>query len=390
MKRWFAALALVLLAAMPAHAELYWYHDVDSVQKTNATPKGACDAGGELMLAMRQAFYGPSTKLRIQLITTQVIEPDFEYLCKVTIQRYVVASGTWFNDVAEAPYGAYFTGATCPIAGLGDGNGQCGSKRDPGGCSGSSGGGGGGGGSGGSGGGSNNGSNPIDGSSGNKFQLQTDYRGAGWMPLTWSRAYNHLSFERGALGINWKHGYERRIAVTDFVAGSNQIVPTAAKLYREDGRRYNLNASGANWVGAEPDIDYRLQRIVDAEAGTTGWRLRTPDNLLETYDAQGLLTSISRLDGARLSLAYDSANNYRLASVTDDFGRALTLGYDAQGRITTVTQPSGRTITYSYSATNNLATAVYPEGAGSVTRSYLYAEAAHGANYELMSESAPS
>jgi RHS repeat-associated protein len=362
--RWFSSMLLLAAFAAPASAERFWYHDVNARQTPEATASAACVAGGQLILAQTRQ-QNPSSQFRIQVLTAQAIDPDFEYLCKVTIQRRSIG---WLPFLVEQPYNAFAAGSTCPVSGLADGNGYCCPKCDPGGCGGGPGGGGGAGGTG------TSGSNPIDGASGNKFEWQSDYRGAGWMPLVWSRAYNHLSFERGALGVNWKHRYERRVAVTAFTIGSSVIVPTAVKIYREDGRRYDFSASGANWTPAEADINHRLDRVVD-ETGTAGWRLRTPDNHFEVYDAQGQLTAIVRMDGPRLALSYDSA--FRLATVTDDFGRALTLAYDAQSRIAAVIRPDGRNVGYAFDASNNLQTASYPEGAGTVSRIHRYNEPTH-------------
>ena len=55
-----------------------------------------------------------------------------------------------------------------------------------------------------------NGTNPINGGTGNKYQLETDYEGVGLHPLVFQRYFNSTDTQAGALGKKWGHSYSSR------------------------------------------------------------------------------------------------------------------------------------------------------------------------------------
>lgn len=80
-----------------------------------------------------------------------------------------------------------------------------------------------------------NGTNPINGSSGNKFQVETDYIGSGMSPLEFHRYYNSNMASRVivasvSLGFGWLNSYNRTILLS-----SNS---STAFAYRPDGKIY--------------------------------------------------------------------------------------------------------------------------------------------------------
>ena len=69
--------------------------------------------------------------------------------------------------------------------------------------------------------------NPINPLTGNKYQIETDYAGAGIYPLRFERYYNsNAGIDSGRLGARWRHTYDRSIVVS----GSN------ATVTRPDGK----------------------------------------------------------------------------------------------------------------------------------------------------------
>ena len=346
-----------LIASASAHAEVAWYWSIDSFGNSRPiypTPAGACMGGAQRYLAEARLAGG---QYRFQTVATNVFGDGAEAQCNVTILKQQFGT-LWITNVV-ASFSVLRTGAPCPIAfAPADGNGYCCPKC----CRLEI-----------------NGSNPISGAFGNKYQNEIDYVGTGPAPLILGRHYNSLNFQDGPLGANWRHEYQRSVVITALDPNSDPVSPTAVKVYRHDGTRYDFTFNGAAWV-ADADVSERLERLSDPQLGTTGWLYHTRNDDTETYDDYGRLTSIATRAGATITVAYDG--NGRVATVRDPFGRTLTFAYDANDRIQSVTDPGGRTIGYGYDANRNLVTVTYPDlGTGTKTRSYLYNEAANvGAN----------
>jgi len=205
--------------------------------------------------------------------------------------------------------------------------------------------------------------NPINIGTGNKYQPETDYQGAGDFPLVFERTYNSDAAtvsERLGTGSGWRHSYERSIAST-----ANSSLATA---YRADGSAYDFTLVGSNW-SSPADVNLKLSR--SASPGT--WLLTTEGGSVETYNATGKLQSIKSRSGATQILTYDA--NGLLTTVTHSNGRSLTLSYDSNLRVATLQDPAGGLYRYVYNnSTGNLETATYPD---QTTRTYLYNEPAN-------------
>lgn len=197
---------------------------------------------------------------------------------------------------------------------------------------------------------------PVKAGTGNSFQTETDYVGAGPFPLEFRRYYNSLSdYTTSPIGAKWRHTYDRH--VIDTGSGTADVV-------REDGKTYAFTLQGSDWVAA-PDVTGRLEQ----SAG--GWLYTSPDDTVETYDANGYLTEITNRAGLTITLAYSGTE---LTTVTGPFGRTLGFTY-LNGRIDTLTDPGGQVYQYSYTvdandpASYNLTQVTYPD---SSVRSYAY------------------
>lgn len=225
--------------------------------------------------------------------------------------------------------------------------------------------------------------NPISLATGNKYQRELDYQGAGPFPLQFVRHYNSQGLGDivvPRLGRGWRHHYERQIGFVPLPGLS------MAYAYRPDGRVDYFSLQDGRFV-ADADISNRLTRLTDAAGQTTGWRYLATDDSdqIEHYDAAGRLVAITTRTGMTQTLTHDAHG--QLASVSDDFGRQLRLEYGSVPSLPThrlivgVTDPAGRTVRYRYRDAH-LEAVTFPDpappaAADDPTRTYLYNEAAH-------------
>lgn len=219
--------------------------------------------------------------------------------------------------------------------------------------------------------------NPINPGTGNKYQLDTDYRSSGAFPLEFIRAYNSIPADTGAqtvdntglkaisfltLGSKWRHSYDRSI-----VFNSTTTVTTAA-AFRPDGKVYYFTLTGTAWL-QESDVSDRLERLTDGGGSPTGWRYTTQTDDVEIYDVNGKLLSITTRSGLHQTLTYSDASTPisiapaagLLIQVSDDFGHALTFSYDSASRLVSMTDPNGGAYKYAYDTKHNLSSVTYPD-----------------------------
>ncbi|MGD9170254.1 MAG: DUF6531 domain-containing protein [Candidatus Thiodiazotropha sp.] len=212
-----------------------------------------------------------------------------------------------------------------------------------------------------------NGSNPIHTASGNKYQRETDFNGVEYGSLKLVRHYNSLFTFPGSFGSNWRGKYDRALLLT---ADNNRVI-----LIRDDGKllalehnktsdRYELNKSELNHSVTKTD---------------TGWILKLPKNITETYDGKGRLLSLSnnhitehviyKETQPAISIVNGTSHIDR---VEDEYGRRLVFTYNSDGMVSEVSEPNGNTIRYEY--TNKLISKVIysPSVGQSTKREYIY------------------
>ena len=323
------AVLLALIASTSAHAEFAWYWSIGGFGDSGPiypTPAGACMGGAQRYMANARLAGG---QYRFQVVATNEFGDDVNAQCNVVILKRQF--GLWITNVV-ASFVVSRIGEPCPIAvAPTDDSSYCCPKC----CRLEA-----------------NGSNPISGAFGNKYQNEIDYVGTGPAPLVLGRHYNSLSLPTGPFGANWRHEYQRSVVITAVDPNSDPVAPTAVKVYRHDGSRYDFVASGSVWL-SDGDVAERLERLSDPQLGTTGWIYHTRNDDTETYDDYGRLTAVATRAGATITIAYDA--NWRITTVRDAFGRTLTFSYDTSDRIQSVTDPAGRSIGYGYDANSNLA-----------------------------------
>ncbi|GAB3390632.1 RHS repeat-associated core domain-containing protein [Lysobacter fragariae] len=214
--------------------------------------------------------------------------------------------------------------------------------------------------------------NPVTIGNGVKTQIEPDYEGSGPFPLSYTRVYLSYMPNGSPVGHKWSADYQQRLVFPDGTTA--MVAPDAVMAQRPDGGWRQFN-NRAGQYSANGDVAERIERITDGLARTTGWRFRSVDDTIETYDAEGRLQFIENRIGLRQTLAYDPGANATssaddvLLSVTDAFGRSLRFEHDPVTRqVTAVIEPDDKRITYAY-VDGALTTVTYPDN---TSRRYHY------------------
>jgi YD repeat-containing protein len=152
--------------------------------------------------------------------------------------------------------------------------------------------------------------NPVIYASGNKIEPELDFQTTGEVPLYLKRTYNHYWTRKGWFGRHWVSNFDLTLEKS---TDGQKIT-----LYRNDGTQagfvYGTSPNTAWWE----DTPQPNARIVSDGAG--GYIYYAADNSVETYNAQGLLTTQKNARGIGLTLNYTSG---RLTSVVHTSGRQL-------------------------------------------------------------------
>lgn len=225
--------------------------------------------------------------------------------------------------------------------------------------------------------------NPINTATGNKFQEEIDYLGAGKDGLKIIRYYgSSITTPTAHLGNRWRHFYDRSVYLSSYSGASS------AAVSRPDGKVLRFSLKSNIWVG-DPDIADQLQSVQDSNGNITAWTYKVAaDNSVERYDAKGLLQSITAHSGyAQIFIYSDGGTSSSIAptaglliQVVDSYGRQISTTYDSNSRVATITDSNGGVYIYGYDLFGNLVSVKYPDGK---TRTYVYNESANTAGINL-------
>ena len=250
--------------------------------------------------------------------------------------------------------------------------------------------------------------NPIDGEDGTKRQTETDCSDANHR-LVFERMYRS---DRGSFVTNYQTLF---LPPTTTVFAATRTLPYAsaycdpAPTYQEQDTNqlvtapplcfpYTL-APGISAQITDPS-GFVTQFVLNGSTGTptkssavdsisqtaTGWIWkRTREGLLEVYDTSGIMTERVSVAGDVLSMSYSDNNTSSsvapgpgyLLSVSEEFGRSLSLTYDGAGRLSSMTDQAGLVTTYTYPDQNpgsQMTSVTYPDGA---SRQYVWNESAN-------------
>ena len=176
---------------------------------------------------------------------------------------------------------------------------------------------------------------PVNPLTGNKFFKKRDYLGSGAFPIKVFRYYN-------SFGSDWSWDYFQRIDIV-------QISPRFVEVHRPDGKVYIFIENGADWVGDTDDV-LQLNTI------DSGFKLTLPNNTVETYDADGKLTTITTLGGLSQSLAYVD-NQVTVSSANS----SITFDLNTNDQVERLTLPDGSEYRYGYNSDQLLETISVPD-----------------------------
>ena len=362
------AFALLLTGWLSvSHAATYWLDDqADPSRPHYATAGEACYLGvvKPTIDSYRATETNPNARYRVSAIYVGPDEDIGMIVCRGDIERTYANIWVTLALIDTNVYGPNGGADPCTLGGYSDPDtGQCGPPKcndsccSPGGCT-------------------SNGSDPIQTASGNLHEVETDFIGTGPFPLKFQRTYNsNRTYDNNPapVGIGWSHSYSAQVVVAPYPDGS---VLNRATVYRPDGRVLQFTLNGGAWVG-DPDVSERLSVSLDGNGDLLGATYITNDDDVETYDAEGRLTSITNRGGFVQTLSYvDSAGHPRdnVQSVTDPQGHRLTFGYNAADQLTSLTDGNSAVIQYGYDTSGNLHTVTYPDLIGTKTRTYNYNE----------------
>jgi RHS repeat-associated protein len=190
----------------------------------------------------------------------------------------------------------------------------------------------------------------------NLYVRDADFKSSGIGPaIATTRSWNANPSVSGMFGNGWGFAYD--VSITSIctgatiLKGSGQTQSFSANLCPAGSLSSPLVTiaptgvfdqltlmPGNYWIWLEKSTKYRY-RFDSVTSTSTG---------VGTYR----LTSITDKNGNAVTLMYNS--NGTLATVTDAAGRATTFGYGSNGLCSSMTTPDGKTASYSYDATDNL------------------------------------
>ena len=219
--------------------------------------------------------------------------------------------------------------------------------------------------------------NPIDVTTGNKFQREVDLAPVpGTLGVEVVRYYNSTDRAGGPTGFGWRLSYEARLYE---VSNTLQIslADGSRRMFDRDPRH------PASCGGHRPE-DGRI--VIDRTAGDRErFRWEMPDGDRFTFDEDGFLSQIERTGGEQVILARGPQGE--LLRVSDSHGGVLEFVYGSRkakgfGGLAAILAPSGR-IRYEHddepaaSGRGNLTAVILPDGSG---RHYHYEKELQGAD----------
>ena len=216
--------------------------------------------------------------------------------------------------------------------------------------------------------------NPLYPGTGNKYQREVDHPGDDVGSTGFVRHYNSRVAYAGIVhavrtGRGWSNTYTRQVNYF-----SNRGISVATVL-RPDGKAYYfiLDATTNSW-NADEDVKSQLEQLIDGAGVRTGWRYRTANDVVENYNEDGLLQTITDLQGRIRTLTYDTQNPDYPSRVDSNTGEYLKFTYNSKNRLAFLEDQAARTWGYRYDGIGNLEFVDNPDG---TTRQYHYEDSSN-------------
>lgn len=213
--------------------------------------------------------------------------------------------------------------------------------------------------------------NPINSSIGNKYEEVQVVKASGERSIDVRLRYNsRVDGERKAFGHVWRHSYESR------VYPSTLTLTSVTSVWRSDGKVYGFKKSGSAWIGSADSTD-KLEELTNSTGVTSGWRYTTQSNDVELYSAEGILLSVIRPNGVKVTLTYSdgtagvnggyvlSATGAQTSSIlpsgllihlTNSLdGSTVNFGYDSISRVVNLIDGAGNSYVFGYAESSAIA-----------------------------------
>ncbi len=187
------------------------------------------------------------------------------------------------------------------------------------------------------------------------------------VPLVVRRLYDSTHAIDGPLGYGWISSISARLYYATYLFSAPSTYRTEADITMPNGARYRFEEIGTTGTftpppgrkdvlvkNADGTFDLTLQRSRSVyHFGTDGSLLSMTDDygnaLNVTYDAvTGRVNQIVDASGTGRYLTVTWGPDGRISSIQDSAGRLVQYGYNPQGALRTVTEPANGVTTYSY------------------------------------------
>jgi RHS repeat-associated protein len=219
---------------------------------------------------------------------------------------------------------------------------------------------------------------PVNISTGNKYEIKSEYRGSGVFPIDFTWTYNSQGVAQEVpsrpgteIGRNRSHTYSRKVVYSSL---TNYVM---AYVTRPNGGavKFDWNPSQSVWVATN---DHKGMLVSSTSGSTiTGWEYVSESGGKEVFDGEGKLLEIYNESGFKQVIGYDT--NGRLSTVTDPNGRSMVFQYASinDKKFSAVNLPDGTSIGFVYENGFDLNRVNYPDGK---YIQYLYNESGYVAN----------
>ena len=170
-----------------------------------------------------------------------------------------------------------------------------------------------------------------------------------------NRTYNSIGAKiNSVFGFGWAFDYDEFLSLNS----------DGTILYKRGDGSYLYMTKGADGSYHAPaGYEYTLTPAYQ-DGSIVSWKLTSGDYTVKTFDAYGMLRSVTDRQGNTTTVAYDS--EWKLSSITSPSGKTYSFTTDAEGRITTITLPNGAVLKYTYDVNGDLTS--YTNANGDVIR----------------------
>jgi RHS repeat-associated protein len=197
-------------------------------------------------------------------------------------------------------------------------------------------------------------SDPVECVNGNKVESQTDLDIAGRGPaLQVTRTYNSQQATAKSeswpapFGVGWSFAYSAHLTRGEVCEESVCTGRKTIRVVQGNGSSVEFVHESGAWTPVSP-----LAQATLSEEGED-YVYTLPSQVVQRFSKSSLrLESETDRDGNALTMKYVEGHPTRLETVTGQAGRKLTFTYNAEGLIESVTNPMGHTAQYAYESEN--------------------------------------